>query len=154
MHPAGDAEDLGPAGMGWLTVLLAALTMQMTPALAGGPSGKLTLELNDLQWTEGSCRAVYVAHNALDRAVDSLTLRIVAFDRKGKASLFLTLNIGAMPIDKTRVLRFDLGKMATCGDLSRIILDDVTECTGTGLSPSTCLPMIVPSSRTDVPFDL
>ena len=129
------------------------LTGSAAPA-AAPPAGRIAVEFNDLQPADGGCRAVFVAHNGLDKAVDKLTLRVVAFDGKGRASLFLSLDIGVLPIDKTRVLRFDLGKGVNCSEVSRLVLDDVTDCAGGNLRPADCLSLISTSSRTDVPFTL
>jgi hypothetical protein len=56
-------------------------------------------------------------------------------------------------IDKTRVLRFDLGQGVACKDVSRLVLDDVTSCAGADLNAAACLGALVLSSRAGVPLD-
>src|SRR5690242_14176163 len=85
--------------------ILGILPMLAAPAEAA-ESGKIGVELNDLQQTDAGCRAVFVLNNGFGKALDKVTLRVVAFDAKQHASLFLSLEVGVLPIGKTRVLRF------------------------------------------------
>jgi hypothetical protein len=131
----------------------AAAWLAASPALAA-ETGKIAVELNDLQpGDKGGCRAVFVLKNDIGKALDKVTLRVVTFDGKGKANLFLSLDVGALPADKTRVLRFDLGDKTTCADVGRMVLDDVTACDGGDMTPPACLAAISLSSRAPVPFD-
>ena len=122
-------------------------------AAAQTADSKISIEFNDLQEGQSGCRAVFVLHNGLTKALDALTLRLVAFDAKGQANLFLSLDVGAMPANKTRVLRFDLGDGVACKDVSRLVLDDVSNCSGADIDPASCLGLLALSSRLDVPFD-
>lgn len=126
----------------------------ITGMAAAAEDGKISVELNDLQAAEGGCRAVFVLHNGLDKALEKLALRIVSFDDAGHATLFLSLEVGSMPIGKTRILRFDLGAEVMCDDVSRIVLDDVVSCEAPDMGPPECLAAVSLSSRSDVPFDL
>src|SRR5262245_30683501 len=146
--------------MGWkknLICLSSAAMLGILPFVTwtamAAETGKIAVELNDLQQTDGGCRAVFVLNNGLGRALQKVTLRVVAFDAKRHASLFLSLDVGALPIGKTRVLRFDLGKDIACANVSRLVLDDVTSCEGAGVSPSDCLGAVSLSTRTSAPFD-
>jgi hypothetical protein len=138
--------------------LVAALAL--AGAFAGmafaGEDGKIAVEFNDLQQSETGCRAVFVVNNGLGKPLDKATLRVVAFDAENHAKLFLSLDVGALPIGKTRVLRFDLGPDLACKDVSRIVLDDVTSCDGGDgreTTPAACLAAISLSSRAGAPFD-
>jgi len=132
--------------------LVATLAMGTAVAQAA-EAGKVDVEFNSLQASDTGCRAVFVLHNGLANALSTLTLRIVAFDPKGHANLFLSLEVGALPVNKTRVLRFDLGKDVACTDVSRLVLDDVTACGGGDLNPGKCLAALNLTTRADVPFD-
>ncbi len=135
-----------------LAVLAALATGFGVPAIAA-EAGKIAVEFNDLQQSEAGCRAVFVLNNGLDKPLDKVTLRVVAFDAENHAKLFLSLDVGALPIGKTRVLRFDLGPDLACKDVSRIVLDDVTSCEGAEMAPPACLAAISLSSRAGAPFD-
>jgi hypothetical protein len=115
--------------------------------------GKISVEFNALQPAEEGCRAVFVLHNGLATPIDKFALRIVAFDENQQASLFLSLDVGALPVDKTRVVRFDFGGELACDKVSRLVLDDVIGCEGEGLDPAACLGLLALSSRANVPID-
>jgi hypothetical protein len=132
-------------------LFLAALFMAICPLAA--QERKIDLEFNDLQQADSGCRAVFVLQNGLGKPLDQLTLRVVAFDTDNHVSLVLSLDVGAMPANKTRVLRFDLGEGVKCTDVSRLLLDDVTACKGAELDPAKCLAAVSLSSRAAVPFD-
>jgi hypothetical protein len=129
-------------------------SLAVSPAALAAGGGSIAVELNDLQpGDNGGCRAVFVLKNDVGKALDKMTLRVVAFDGKGKANLFLSLDVGPLPIGKTRVLRFDLGEKTGCADVGRMVLDDVTACDGDEMNPAACLAAIALSSRATVPFD-
>lgn len=135
------------------------LAYAMLAGLMAGPAayadvpGKLAIELNDLQPADAGCRAVFVLRNGLGTALDKLTLRIVAFDGDAHATHFLLLDVGAMPAGKTRVLRFDLGAGSSCAKVSRLLLDEVTACSGTGVVLADCMAALSLSSRARLPLD-
>ena len=135
-----------------LAATLALATGFASPA-AIAEAGKIAVEFNDLQQSEAGCRAVFVLNNGLEKPLDKVTLRVVTFDGENHAKLFLSLDVGALPIGKTRVLRFDLGPDLACKDVSRIVLDDVTSCEGAEMAPPQCLAAISLSSRAGAPFD-
>jgi hypothetical protein len=140
-----------------LAWIWAATAAEAAPASSAGSSAAaIGVEINDLQpgGDSGGCRAVFVVTNNLGKPIDKFGLRVVAFDKSQRAFLFLTLDIGAMPINKTRVLRFDLGNGIGCSDISRLVLDDVTNCTGDGLNTADCLAAIAVSSRAAAPLTL
>ena len=124
-----------------------------TAEVAAAETGKVDVEFNSLQASDAGCRAVFVLHNGLADGLDKLTLRVVTFDAQARANLFLSLDVGALPANKTRVLRFDLGKNVACTDISRLVLDDVTDCAGGDMNPTKCLGSINLTSRAGVPFD-
>jgi hypothetical protein len=121
--------------------------------VAAADTGKIDVELNSLQASDAGCRAVFVLHNGLANALDKLTLSVVTFDTQARATQFLSLDVGALPANKTRVLRFELGKNVACTDISRLVLDDVIDCAGGDMNPSKCLGVINLTSRAGVPFD-
>jgi hypothetical protein len=133
-------------------IAASALALALATPVAAAEKGKIAVEFNDLQPADGGCRAVFVLNNGLDAALTKLALRVVAFDKEEHAKLFLSLDVGALPVGKTRVLRFDLGEGIGCADIGRLVLDDVTSCDGGGLDPAGCLAAIALSSRAPAPF--
>ena len=131
-------------------LLAAALVLGLSPAHA--EPGKLAIEFNDLQPTDKGCRAVFVVNNGLGKPLEA-DLRIVAFDKEGHAKLFLSLSVGPLPVNKTRVLRFDLGEGTDCAGFGRFVLDDVTRCVGPEVKDGECLEALSLSSRAGPSLD-
>ena len=131
---------------------LAGCAMIAADAAAAEP-GKIGVEFNDLQQADSGCRAVFVLNNGLEKPLDQLTFRVVAFDGKGHATLFLSLDVGSLPVGKTRILRFDLGDKVACSDVSRLVLDDVTACSGPEVAAGDCLAAVALSTKAGIPFD-
>lgn len=114
-------------------------------ALAAGP-GSLALELNKAADVNGACRLTYVATNGTGSDLDQLSLDVVAFDSAGVESLRMILDFGRMPRDKTKVAEFDLPNLA-CGKVSKLLLNDVLQCTANGAAVADCAGSIAPSSK-------
>ena len=112
------------------TLLALSLSLLAAPALAAEP-GKISIELNDLQQADSGCRAVFVMQNGLKTALDQIVVRVVAFDGGQHATRFLSLELGKLPVGKTRVLRF----------------------AGGGMGPGECLAALSLSSRAAAPLD-
>ena len=152
-RPGQQCGDGGMLGrilqMIWVAVMALA---SCGVAFAAAEKQAIQIELNDLQPADKGCQAVFVLHNGLAAAVDKMTLRVVAFDLKGHATLFMSLDVGQMVPDKTRVLRFDLGADVPCQSLSRFVLDDITVCDIAKGEPGECLAAAELSSRASIPF--
>ena len=137
----------------WAGFLGALLLLGLPVGALASESGKIAVEFNDLQPVESGCRAVLVLNNGLGQPLDALALRVVAFDKEEHAALFLTLDVGALPVGKTRVVRFDLGSQLACDGIGRLVLDDVTDCKGGELDRAKCLAAVSLSSRAGAAFD-
>ncbi|HVY21116.1 MAG TPA: hypothetical protein VHA70_13695 [Bauldia sp.] len=133
-------------------LVLAVLALAAAVPATAAEQGKIAVEFNDLQPAESGCRAVFVLNNGLAQPLGKLALRVVAFDKDEHATLFLSLDVGALPVGKTRVLRFDLGDGVACDSIGKLVLDDVTACEGGNLDPASCLAAIALSSRAPALF--
>ena len=111
----------------------------------------LDIELNSLSKNQTGCRIDFVMHNRLASAIENLALEIVLFQQDGRIGKILSLKSGALPIGKTRVKRF---RLKQCDDVVRILINDVTTCTGAGLTPKHCLQVMKTNNRTKIRFGL
>lgn len=116
-----------------------------------GQEKKLVLELNALENTDSGCRLTFVVKNEFDKAIKQLRFELALFDSNSRVSSVIVLDAGALPQDKTRVKRFNLPDI-NCSDVSRVLLNDITECTGQALTAAKCLSQAEISSRSDVDF--
>lgn len=132
----------------WL-VMLALVLMLGGVAQA---DDRLSLELNKLEDTDDACRAYLVLDNGMAEAVDSLRLQLVLFDPDGVITRRLAVQAGPVGAGKTSVRIFDVSGQQ-CGEISRVLLNDIAECEGPDGEIADCAERLDLSSRADVPFD-
>ncbi|WP_422038807.1 hypothetical protein [Roseibium sp.] len=124
----------------------------VTPGLAQAPTGNIKLELNRLEpMQDGGCRLSIVAQNGLERPINNLGLEVVFFDADGLIEQFLRLQFSRISAGKTRVLFFDLaGK--SCDSLSRLHINDVTNCVPASITDVYCPDLLALENRTAIQF--
>ena len=134
--------------------LFAVLALSLTPALAqetAPTTPTLALELNALQAADTGCRVTFLATNTLGAAVDRAGIEIAFFAGDGAIDRIVTLDFKGLTEGKTKVLQFQLNDLA-CDDISRLLVNDITACEGTGLAPTACLDGLVTTTRPDIVF--
>lgn len=113
----------------------------------------LTLELNTLTQVDTACRVTFLARNQMGVEIGDVGVEVVLFDKEGRVSSILVLKTGRLTAGKTRVKQFPLPNVA-CDNVSSILVNDVTECSGEGLSAPTCLDALQVSSKAGISLDL
>lgn len=139
------ARVIGTLGM------LCAVGLSST-ALAAG-AAELTLELNALQPSETGCRVTFLATNALGKPLDKAAFEVALFNAAGSIERLVTLDFKALPEGKTKVLQFDLAKIP-CDGLSRVLINDVSACTGTEVAGGECLAALTTANKSAIQFGL
>ena len=130
------------------TLLLAALCATPTLAQEVEPAAALALELNALTPSDTGCRVTFLATNRLGTELTRSAFEIALFGAGGGIERLVSLDFKAMPEGKTRVLQFDIGELG-CDKVSRVLINDVVACEGTGLDPKLCLAGLSTASRLD-----
>jgi hypothetical protein len=140
-----------------LTVLaLSALTLSGAQAVSAqeGQTGRFELELNNAATVESNCRVTYVASNELGADLEAITLEVAVFDAEGTVTdTRILLDFGAMRAGKTKAIAFDLAE-TSCEGISRLLVNDVAECTVAQGEAPDCLEALETSSRADIDFGL
>ena len=115
----------------------------------------LGLELNTAADTaEGACRLTYVANNGLAVPLEMTSFQMAVFDAGGAVSRLIVLDFGALALGKTKVVQFDIPGQ-TCAQISRIIVNEVAQCTTTGgAAVDGCLASLSTASRSTIQFGL
>lgn len=132
--------------------ILAGLAAVPGIAVAQG-SGSISVELNKVADANGACRTTFVAQNGAGQDLDKLSLDVVVFDSKGEVNQRLLLDLGRMPKDKTKVVEFDLPS-TNCSKISRVLLNQVQDCTPHGGGATGFCDHVTTSSRVPkLPFD-
>jgi len=138
--------------LGFMGTLVAIGLPSAASAQAAAAAG-LTLELNALQPSETGCRVTFLATNGLDKALDRAAFEVALFNASGGIERLVTLDFKALPEGKTKVLQFDLAKIP-CDGLSRVLINDVSACTGAGVEPGACLTALATTNKTAITFGL
>ncbi len=125
----------------------------MISSAAYAQEKSFTLELNSAKDNENGCRLTYVAINKTGLVLDKTAYEVVVFDKDGGVSQFLILEFGKLLIGKTKVVQFDL-KENKCTDISRLLINEVSECEADGKPVPDCMDALMPKSRTDIGFGL
>ncbi len=112
-----------------------------------------SLELNNAKDNETGCRLTYVAFNGTGTVLDKTAYEVVVFDTDGGVSQFLILEFGRLPVGKTKVVQFDL-RDNKCTDISRLLINDVSECQAGGVDVSICLDALQTTSRISIGFGI
>ena len=121
-----------------LTILFASLGFGLNGAKAQVATNKLAIELNSVKAVNDDCRMTLIIRNNLSAKIDELTLNLVLFDSEGTVSQSLALSAGKLRKNKTRVHQFDLSGVS-CSNISRVLINDISECNGKGLNTDLCL---------------
>ncbi len=145
--------------LSFLVAVAALLSSPVAAQDAAGDSG-LSFELNralDIAPAEGaetgSCSLVIVAANRIPQvSLDRVGIEMAVFDAGGVVTRLLVLDFGALPEGKTKIQQFVIPEQS-CDDISRIVVNDVTECRA-GEEQIACLPKTAVTSRAAIQFGL
>lgn len=113
-----------------------------------------------------ACRMTYVITNRSGESLRAATWQVGVFDGSGVVRALLLLGFGELPGGKTKIGVFDIPGWP-CDDISRIIVNDVAECTPANAEPVTaasgetgyaqsdiCLTGLTTASRSGIEFGL
>lgn len=135
-----------------LAVTVGALAAALAPA-AQAQEQSLSIELNDAAALEGACRLVFVAVNKTGVVLDKTSYDVITFDATGKVGQSLAFQFGKLPVGKTKVVKFDLAGQS-CDTISRLLVNDASECQVDGKASEVCLDALTTSTRTKIEFGL
>ena len=125
-------------------VVAAAGTGRAEEGVAAAAPG-LLLQLNAAQPSDKGCRLTFVVSNNLGADLSKAAFEIALFNRAGVVDRLTVLDFKALPAGKTKVTRFDLP--GTQCDVSRVLINDATECAGNGVDPKRCLADLKAESK-------
>jgi len=112
---------------------------------------KLAIELNALDQRGKACRLSFLVSNKTGVALQALAFELVLFDKSQRIVSLVAAEAGALPKGKTRVKQFDIAER-DCATIGKLLLNDITQCTGGALAPQTCLEQVSVGSRAAVPL--
>ena len=113
----------------------------------------LVLELNAAQPSEKGCRFTFVVNNGLGVEISKAAFEIALFNEAGVVDRLTVLDFKDLPSGKTKVTRFDLPG-TDCGKVSRVLVNQATDCAGPGVDPSACLKSLRTGSKSGIVFGI
>ena len=140
------------SGPACITICLAVLLSVATNAIGEETiSRTISIELNRAEERGAACRLSFVFTNEVGQPVAKLAIETVLFNKNGQVERFVVLRSRPLPKDKIRAQQFDVSGLK-CGNLGRILLNDVKTCAIPKTDLTDCLGLIRVSSRAGVPF--
>ena len=136
-----------------LTALAASALALAVPAAGFAQDKAISIELNDATNADTACRLVFVAINRSGVLLDKTSYDFVTFDTEGKVGRSITFHFGRLPVGKTKVVQFDLPGQP-CETISRLLVNDIAECTVDGKASDICIDALTTSTRAKIEFGL
>lgn len=118
---------------------------------AAAQEKNLAIELNTAADSGGGCRLSFVATNGTGQLLDQVSFEVFTFDDKGTVAQSLVFQFGRFPAGKTKVVQFDLAGQA-CASISRLLVNDATECAVEGKASTACIDALTTTSRGAIDF--
>jgi hypothetical protein len=137
------------------TLFLASITLApfaAGPALAQAAPA-LNLELNAAEPSDKGCRLTFVVNNRLGGDLARAAFELALFNKDGVVDRLTVLDFRDMPEGKTKVSRFDLTG-ADCTNISRVLVNQVTECQGNGIEANACMLNLRTGTKTSIVFGI
>lgn len=136
-----------------LSALAAVAALFASASGVAAQEKSFSIELNDAVELEGSCRLIYVATNQTGTAIQKASYDVFTFKSDGKVGQSLVFQFGTFPAGKTKVVQFDLAGQP-CSNISRLLINDATECQAGGSDSAICLEALRTTTLTPIAFGL
>ncbi|RUM99618.1 hypothetical protein EET67_01635 [Pseudaminobacter arsenicus] len=134
------------------SMMVLSLVLGMPSYAQEAPSApSLELELNATQPSDKGCRLTFVVANKLGSDLSKAAFEIALFNDAGVVDRLTVLDFKDLPKEKTKVIRFDLAGV-DCARISRVLINQATECAGADVEPGACMGRLKLNSRTDTVF--
>lgn len=120
-------------------------------AADAAPAPSLLVELNAMQPIDNGCRFTFLTKNELGGELSSAAFELVLFDKAGLVSRLTIVDFKDLPNGKTKVRQFDFADI-DCADVSRVLVNDATQCVGDGIEPGACITHLKTQTRSQTEF--
>jgi hypothetical protein len=120
-------------------------------AAAAAAAPALLVELNAMQPIDNGCRFTFLTRNGLGGQLESAAFELVLFDKAGLVSRLTIVDFKDLPDGKTKVRQFDFAGI-DCADVSRVLVNDATQCVGDGIEPEACIAHLKTETRSQTEF--
>lgn len=124
-----------------------ALAAASFPHGARAQEGGLTVELNKMEAADaGGCRAYFLFRNATGDAFQGFEMSLAILDGQGVIDSLLAIDAAPLPVARTTLKLFEIPSLA-CGDISEILLHDITACQLQDAGAADCFDLVTLDSK-------
>ncbi len=126
--------------------------MAPVPALAQSETeikDQVFIELNTTQSGDNACTLTFQVVNGHAAQIDKAVYEAVLFNTDGQVDRLTLFDFGTLPPARPRVRQFSLTG-TTCDGLSRILINGVHACEGTGVPEGACQNKLDLATRTEI----
>lgn len=117
-------------------------------AQEAAPSGRLTVELNKFEPSEGGgCRAFFLFRNQTGMTLDGFEMSLAILNTQGVIDRLLTIDAAPLPVSRTMLKLFEIPEIA-CDGISEILLHDLASCRPQNGEEMDCFPILDLVSKT------
>lgn len=133
-----------------LIPLLAVVLLGLAPSLVRAETGALLVELNKAEEIEGGgCRAFFLFRNQTGKSFSGFEMSLAILDAGGIIDRLLSIDASPLPVQRTTLKLFEIPEIS-CGNISEILLHDVTSCQPQNEAEMDCFPILTLGSRSAV----
>jgi len=131
-----------------LKPLITTIFLTMLPLAAQAETGKLQVELNKVEEIDGGgCRAFFLFRNQTGKSFAGFEMSLAILDGQGVIDRLLSIDASPLPVQRTTLKLFEIPEIS-CGNISEILLHDVTSCQPQNEDQMDCFPILDLGSKT------
>lgn len=127
---------------------LAIVALLLVPQLSRAETRPLLVELNKMEEIDGGgCRAFFLFRNQTGKSFAGFEMSLAILDGAGIIDRLLSVDASPLAVQRTTLKLFEIPE-TTCGNISEILLHDVTACQPQNEAEMDCFSILELASRT------
>lgn len=132
-----------------LKTLVTGLALTLSCAtMATADTGRLTVEMNKFEEIEaGGCRIFFLFRNQTSNSFAGFEMSLAILDGNGVIDRLLSIDAAPLPVARTTLKLFEIPEIS-CGNISEILLHELTSCKPQNSVEMDCFPILDLASKT------
>jgi len=128
--------------------MVAVFLLAALPLTGQAETGQLQVELNKVEEIDGGgCRAFFLFRNQTGKSFAGFEMSLAILDGQGVIDRLLSIDAAPLPVQRTTLKLFEIPEIS-CGNISEILLHDVTSCQPQNEEQMDCFPILDLGSKT------
>ena len=126
----------------------AAVLLAAMPLIGHAETGQLKVELNKVEEIDGGgCRAFFLFRNQTEKSFAGFEMSLAILDGQGVIDRLLSIDAAPLPVQRTTLKLFEIPEIS-CGNISEILLHDITTCKPQNEAEVDCFSFLKLNSKT------